>query len=140
MKKIVIALSICCVILSGITYRTSLQNDALRTIVRLGDDEIRILTYELKEEKSKPTFDDGYKTALIKSGGPNQGGQYQEGWDDAQKIFLNEGYQTGYHNCLTQFGYQRPDTSRYLAPEPKSTPIPAKPKDLTELSQTEILP
>lgn len=125
---------------SGLSYRQSLQNDALRTIVKLSNEEIRILTYELNEEKNKPSYEQGYKDALIKTGGPSNTGLYQEGWDDAQKIYLQAGYVDGYHNAIQQFGYQKPDTSRYLAPEPKATPIPAKPKDFTELSQAEILP
>ena len=121
MKTSTAALLGALVCVSALSYRQSLQNDALRTICKLSDDEIRILTYELKEERQKPSYEDGYKSALIKLGGPQQPGDYYSGWDDAQKLFQNESYQTGYHNAISQFGYQKPDTTRYLAPEPEKT-------------------
>ncbi len=148
MKKIVIALSVCCAVLTGgciyssaIAYRSSLQNDALRTIVKLGDDEIRILTYELREEKQKPSYEDGKRDMLIKMGGPQNPGAFQDGYDAAVSLLANTSYAEGYHNCILQFAYQKQDTSRYLVPEPKSTPIPGKQKEIaTELSNNEILP
>ncbi len=120
MKNLSIALSIICVGLFAYSIHTYNENYRLKLVNYLSREEIRLLTYEKDELEKRPTYEDGYKSALIKTGGPQGGGAYNEGWDDAQKVYMSEGYTTGYHNCLVQFGYQKPNTTRYLAPEPKN--------------------
>lgn len=105
---------------SGLSYRQSLQNDALRTIVKLSNEEIRILTYELNEEKNKPSYEQGQRDLLIKLGGPTTQNSYRDGWDDAVTMMDGGGWTNGYHAAIQQFGYKLVNTENYLAPEPKS--------------------
>lgn len=122
---------------SGFQYiQTRQENNRLQLVNSIYQAEHRILKDEIREQDQKPSYDQGYKDALIRIGGPNQPGAYQDGWDAAMKITGEGGYANGYHAAIQQFGYQKPDTSRYLIAlsevrqeKPKSETIKAPKKD-----------
>jgi hypothetical protein len=72
----------------------------------LTEQEIRLLQQELATERAKPTYDEGFRDALLRRGGPNQPGSYKDGYEAAIKLMGNKGYADGYHNAIEQFGYQ----------------------------------
>ena len=79
--------------------------------------ENRILKDEVTELDRRPTYENGYKDALIRKGGPNDKGDYQNGWEDAMKLATKDStYADGYHQAIQQYGYQK--TSEYLVSEP----------------------
>ncbi len=130
MKNLSIALSIICVGLSIFSIHTYNQNYRLNLVNYLSREEIRLLTYEKDELEKRPTYEQGMKDQLIKMGGPQNPGAYQDGFDDAQKLFANEDYKSGYHVCCQQFGYQKIG-NRWLVPAPK------KETETAKVSQTE---
>lgn len=95
------------------------ENQRLLLVNSIYDAEHRILKEEITELLAKPTYEQGYKTALIRVGGPQSPGAYQDGWDDAAKIFNNETtYADGYHAAIEQFGYTKTTAmTRWLVPE-----------------------
>lgn len=106
----------CCV--SGYqTFQTKQENGRLLLMNSIYQAEHRIFKNELKENEQKPTYEQGYRDALIRIGGPTQPGAYQDGWDAAMKVVGEGSYANGYHAAIQQFGYQKPDTSRYLIAE-----------------------
>lgn len=88
--------------------------------------ENTILKEELKSFESKPTYDQGYKDALIRVGGPQTVSAYADGWEDAFKLFGEEnGYAKGYHAAIQQFGYTKStNQKRWLVPEMPQTDDP----------------
>jgi len=103
------------------------ENQRLSLVNYIYVAEHRILKDEISELASKPTYDQGYKDALIRIGGPQVPGAYQDGWDDAQKLCGAENnYADGYHAAIQQFGYTKTTTmARWLVPEPKDKAIAA---------------
>jgi len=94
--------------------KLQLVNSIYEAENRILKDEIQTRIYEIRELEIKPSYNDGYKDALIRIGGPNNPGAYQDGWDAAMKVAGEGGYANGYHAAIQQFSYQKPDTSRYL--------------------------
>ena len=90
------------------------ENQRLALVNSIYHAEHRILKDEIREKEQKPTYEQGYKDAFIRIGGPQNPGAYQDGWDDAMTVVGEGGYANGYHAAIQQFGYQKPDTSRYL--------------------------
>lgn len=113
-------------------FQSRQENGRLLLVNSIYQAEHRILKDELREYEQKPTYDQGYKDALIRIGGPTQPGAYQDGWDAAMKVAGEGGYANGYHAAIQQFGYQKPDTSRYLIAESQIQP----PKTLPEEKET----
>lgn len=107
------------------TWNTQRENQklSLQNVLYLA--EHRILKSEIYEKDraldSRPTYEQGYKDALVRVGGPQTPGAYQDGWDDAMKIYASENsYADGYHAAIKQFGYTKTSTmARWLIPEPK---------------------
>lgn len=88
-------------------YRNHLanqENDRMAFSISLYQSEIRILEQEIREKTNCPTYDDGYKDAILRSCG-NWGGDYQAGWRDAYKLLDGRSYSDGYHACLEQFHF-----------------------------------
>jgi hypothetical protein len=87
--------------------------------------EHRILKDELYQKEralaDRPTYEQGYKDALVRVGGPQTPGAYQDGWDDAMKVYADKGYADGYHAAIQQFGYTKTTgLARWLVPESKT--------------------
>ncbi|MEI8270803.1 MAG: hypothetical protein WCG45_05565 [bacterium] len=99
------------------TYRVSRLNQVLSLDNVITKAENRILKDEVTELDRRPTYENGYKDALIRKGGPNDKGDYQNGWEDAMKLATKDSsYADGYHQAIQQYGYQK--TSEYLVSEP----------------------
>lgn len=104
-------------ILSYEMYRISILNQVLSLDNVITKAENRILKDEVTELDRRPTYENGYKDALIRKGGPNDKGDYQNGWEDAMKLVTKDStYADGYHQAIQQYGYQK--TSEYLVSEP----------------------
>ena len=103
------------------TWNIQKENQRLSMLNSIYEAEHRILKDEIYEFSTKPTYEEGYKAALIRLGGPQVPGAYQDGWDDALKIYgENGGYAEGYHAAIAQFGYTKNTAmTRWLVPEPK---------------------
>jgi hypothetical protein len=113
------SLAICCTafLVSGYQlYKYSSENQQLILSNVIYRAEHRLLKDEISELERKPTYEQGYKDALIRSGGPQNSGNYQDGWDDAMKVAGEGHYSDGYHAAIQQFGYQKPKT-RWLVAE-----------------------
>lgn len=126
-----------CLALAGFlaynTWTTQRENQKLGLQNVLYQAEHRILKDEIYQKEralaDRPTYEQGYKDALVRVGGPQAPGAYQDGWDDALKIYGTEnGYADGYHAAIKQFGYTKTTAmARWLIPEP--TPGTGKDKE-----------
>ena len=95
-------------------YRLSNENQRLKITNDIYYAEHRILKDEIAEHEKKPTYEQGQRDLLVRLGGPQNGGAYQDGWDDACKVVGGD-FAMGYHTCQQQFGYQlQPHYSRFL--------------------------
>ena len=118
-----------CVIALGFmawtTWNTQKENQKLGLQNVIYQAEHRILKDEIYQKEralaERPTYEQGYKDALVRVGGPQSPGAYQDGWDDAMKIYASENsYADGYHAAIKQFGYTKTTAmTRWLIPEPK---------------------
>lgn len=94
------------------------ENHRLKFLNTVFSAENNILKDEIRSFEAKPTYDQGYKDALIRVGGPQNPGAYQDGWDDAFKVVDEGGYAEGYHAAIQQFGYEKnTNQKRWLIPE-----------------------
>lgn len=103
---------------SNENYRLHNENQRLKITNDIYLAEHRILKDEIAEHEKKPTYEQGCKDTLIKMGANGTEG-WNNGYDAAVSLLANTSYAEGYHSAIQQFGYQKPDTSRYLSPEPK---------------------
>lgn len=81
------------------------QNYRYGFMVSVFNAESRILRDELQEQRYKPSYDDGYRDAIVRMGTPSTPGAYTDGFMAAAKIYQNSSYAEGYHNAIKQFGY-----------------------------------
>lgn len=115
---------------SGFQYYSNDQRknkDDMRIV--LTDTEVRLLQEELAseraklaEERTKPCFDEGYRSCILHMGGAQQTGSYKDGYDAAVKMLQNRNYADGYHAAIEQFNYQ--SEGKLVVPKP--TPEPKK--------------
>ena len=106
--------------LSYKNYELSKLNQILSLENVISRAENRILKDEVTELDRKPTYESGYRDALIRRGGPSDKGDYQSGWEDAMKIVTKDSnYADGYHNAIQQYGYQK-GNSEYLVQKPET--------------------
>lgn len=68
--------------------------------------ENRILKDELYTERSKPTYENGYRDAIVRAGFPSGNGSYKDGFDAARKLYGDGSWATGYHTAIEQFGWK----------------------------------
>jgi hypothetical protein len=102
------------------TYTTQRENQRLHLASILYDLEHRLYKDEIKEWEQKPTYDQGYKDAIIRVGGPQSPSAYQDGWDDAMRVIgTQSNYADGYHAAVQQFGYSKTQLCRWLVPVPE---------------------
>ena len=69
---------------------------------------------EINLIENKPGYNDGYRDAIIKIGGPQSPGSYQDGWDAAIRVIADGSYATGYHTAIKQFGYTKEGNLRWI--------------------------
>lgn len=106
------------IILAYNNWNLQTENHRLSLVNSIYNAEHRILKEDISDLEKKPTYDQGFKDALIRVGGPQSDGLYRDGWDDASKFFCDASYSEGYHNAIQQFGYTQPKgTTKWLAPE-----------------------
>lgn len=68
--------------------------------------ENRVLKDELYTERTKPTYENGYRDAIIRAGFPSGSGSYKDGFDAARKLYGDGSWATGYHTAIEQFGWK----------------------------------
>lgn len=107
--------------------KTELKTNLTEQEIRLLQQELATARHELIEEKTKPSYDDGYRACILGMGGAQQTGSYKDGYDAAVKMLNNRGYADGYHNAIEQFGYQTTGKQIVPKPEPES-PGKSEPK------------
>lgn len=94
------------VVLSFLYVQKSWENSNLTLLNKLQDAELKIVDDECREYQHKlsntPTYEDGYKAALLK----RNAGTYSDGYQDAKVVFDgSNNYAQGYHAAITQFGF-----------------------------------
>lgn len=82
--------------------------------------ENSIIYNDLRYLESTPNYEDGYRDAIIKMGGPQTAGSYLDGWNAAFKVIGANNYAEGYHTAIKQFGYTQ-QGSKWLIEE--MTPV-----------------
>ena len=111
---------VACGVMSYMTYTAQRENQRLHLANILYDLEHRLYKDEIKEWEQKPSYEQGYKDAIIRVGGPQTPSAYQDGWDDAMKVIgTQSNYADGYHAAVQQFGYSKTQLCRWLAPIPE---------------------
>jgi len=80
---------------------------------------------QIRTMESMPNYDDGYRDAIVKIGGPQSAGSYQDGWDAAFKVVGSSTYSEGYHTAIKQFGYTKDGNTKWIIQEsiPANNPI-----------------
>lgn len=63
-----------------------------------------ILQDELAEISRKPTYEQGYRDAIIRAGTPEMPGNYKDGYYAGFLSVADGGYADGYHAAVEQFG------------------------------------
>ena len=69
----------------------------------------RLLQDDLYEISSKPTYQEGYRDAVIRAGTPTHSGAYRDGYYAAFLALGDTSYADGYHAAILQFGYPKTD-------------------------------
>lgn len=107
-------------------WSTQQESHRLKFLNTIYSAENSLLKDEIKSYESKPSYEQGYKDALIRVGGPQTVGAYADGWDDAFKLFGEENdYAEGYHAAIQQFGYTKSaNQKRWLIPDMPQTDDP----------------
>lgn len=93
--------------------------------------ENSILTNEIRSLEISPSYDDGYRDAIIKMGGPQSAGSYQDGWTAAVKVLASNTYAEGYHTAVKQFGYTKDGNTKWIIEDsiPANIPVDKKIKN-----------
>lgn len=89
-----------------------------------------MLLGEINIIQRQPNYNDGYRDAIIKMGGPQGPGSFKDGWDAAIKVLGDGSYTSGYHTAIKQFGYTK-EGNKWLVDEPvpvKNTQQDQKPQ------------
>ena len=87
--------------------------------------ENSMISNEIRAIESMPNYNDGYRDAIVKIGGPQSAGSYQDGWDAAFKVIGSSSYSEGYHTAIKQFGYTKDGNTKWIIQEsiPANNPI-----------------
>ena len=81
------------------------------TIKELFAAENRLLKDEIYAERSKPTYENGYRDAILRAGSPTGTGSYRDGWEACAKLYTDGSWTSGYHTALEQFGWKNESTA-----------------------------
>lgn len=113
----------------SVYYNLKQENQKLQLLTIINQAENRVLKAEIHSLEGKPSYEEGYKEALLKAGRPNSPGAYQDGYEAALKIIGDGGYVEGYHTAIKQFGYQPAKNVAFLVDEPTKSVTPTKKAD-----------
>ena len=80
--------------------------------------ENSLMANEIGSLQTSPSYNDGYRDALIKMGGPQSPGSFQDGWDSALKVAGAASYADGYHTARKQFNFTKEGHARWMVSEP----------------------
>ena len=107
-------------------YNAKQENQRLQLLTIINQAENRVLKSEIhsleRAAETRPTYEDGYKEALLRAGRPNYPGAYQDGYEAALKVVGDGSYSEGYHTAIRQFGYQPAKNVAFLVDELKKEP------------------
>jgi|APGre2960657404_1045060.scaffolds.fasta_scaffold32638_2 hypothetical protein len=65
-----------------------------------------LLQDEIGELSRRPTYEQGYRDAIIRAGTPEAPGNYKDGYYAGFLSVADAGYADGYHAALEQFGHK----------------------------------
>jgi len=65
-----------------------------------------LLQDEVSELSRRPTYEQGYRDAIIRAGTPDAPGNYKDGYFAGFLAVGDAGYADGYHAALEQFGHK----------------------------------
>lgn len=92
-------------------YKTRHEIGNLKILGEAESERSKLLTDELNEIKyeslSKPTYNEGYRDAIIRMGTPTQPGSYRDGYYAAFTALGNASYADGYHAAIAQYGFPK---------------------------------
>jgi hypothetical protein len=92
-------------------YRTRCEIANVKILSGAETQRSQLLYDELNEIKydylMKPTYNEGYRDAIIRMGTPNQPGSYRDGYYAAFLALGNSGYSDGYHAAIAQYGFPK---------------------------------
>jgi hypothetical protein len=92
-------------------YRTRHEITNLKMLGDTESQRSKLLSDELNEIKydylMKPTYNEGYRDAIIRMGTPTQPGSYRDGYYAAFLALGNSGYSDGYHAAIAQYGFPK---------------------------------
>jgi hypothetical protein len=87
--------------LFNLEMRTSVAESSLRFEMQRG----QLLNDEISELRSRPTYEDGYRDAVIRAGAPENASTYKDGYEAALLVVGDATYAEGYHAAIKQFGF-----------------------------------
>lgn len=88
--------------------------------------ENSLMANEIGFIQSSPSYNDGYRDAIIKMGGPQSPGSFQDGWDSALKVAGMASYAEGYHTAIKQFSFTKEGHARWMVAEPVAIAVDSK--------------
>jgi hypothetical protein len=94
-----------------VSHMYVVENSKNTTIKELFAAENRILKDEIYAERGKPTYENGYRDAILRAGSPTGSGAYRDGWESCAKLYTDGSWTSGYHTALEQFGWKNESTA-----------------------------
>ena len=94
-----------------VSHMYIVESNKNATIKELFAAENRLLKDEIYAERSKPTYENGYRDAILRAGPPTGSGTYRDGWEACAKLYADGSWTSGYHTALEQFGWKNESTA-----------------------------
>lgn len=94
-----------------ITNMYVVQTNRYSAIRELNLVENRLLKDQLYEDNSRPTYENGFRDAIIRAGSPSGAGSYRDGWEACAKLYSDGTWSAGYHTAIDQFGWKKEATA-----------------------------
>lgn len=89
-----------------ISHMYTVESNKNITMKDLFAAENRLLKDDIYAERSKPTYENGYRDAILRAGSPTGSGSYRDGWESCSKLYADGSWASGYHAALEQFGWK----------------------------------
>jgi hypothetical protein len=86
--------------------RAELEYKLVQDCLMLERGRSSLLQDELAELARKPTYEQGYRDAVIRAGTPDSPGSYKDGYYAGFLAAGDGGYSDGYHAAIEQFGHK----------------------------------
>ncbi len=86
-------------------FNLEMQAKAAEASLRFEKQRAQLLDDEISELRSKPTYEEGYRDAVIRAGAPENASAYKDGYDAALIAVGDASYAEGYHAAIKQFGF-----------------------------------